>query len=289
MTYFASKISKIFFSIAILFLLTSTNYSQTVLESGFDITLTYPYNPEYQGNNVVGIADLLPFLITFGQNYTIGDITINELGGMPLTQFIGELLQVISSQQAALNQLTPLLEYIEIDTLSQSVKVIGANLIVNNGSGSTYGEVNGLGNIIIGYNENEGGFTDIDGGIHADDLHTGSHNLIIGPGHTFTSTGGIVAGRNNTILSLSSSVLGGRVNLVSGEFTTILGGLDNLSSGSLSTVSGGHLNISSGDRSTVSGGLLNFSAGIATSILGGQYMQIFEQYETASGQYDINN
>jgi hypothetical protein len=39
----------------------------------------------------------------------------------------------------------------------------------------------------------------------------------------------------------------------------------------------------------VSGGLLNQSAGIATSILGGQYMQIFEQYETASGQYDVNN
>ena len=27
------------------------------------------------------------------------------------------------------------------------------------------------------------------------------------------------------------------------------------------------------------------SAGIATSILGGQYMQVSEQYETASGQY----
>jgi len=39
----------------------------------------------------------------------------------------------------------------------------------------------------------------------------------------------------------------------------------------------------------VSGGLLNVSAGIATSVLGGQYMQIFEQYETASGQYDVNN
>ena len=34
---------------------------------------------------------------------------------------------------------------------------------------------------------------------------------------------------------------------------------------------------------------MNTSAGIATSILGGQYMQVSEQYETASGQYNINN
>ena len=59
--------------------------------------------------------------------------------------------------------------------------------------------------------------------------------------------------------------------------------------GGLSCISGGHSNIASGDRSSVSGGLLNVSAGIATSVLGGQYMQIFEQYETASGQYDVNN
>jgi hypothetical protein len=263
--------------------------SQTDIPDDFSISLTYPYNPEFQGNDVVGIADLLPFFIAYGQNYIPEEITIDELGGMPLTQFFGDLLQIIADQQDAIDQLTPLLSYLEVDTVEHSVKIVGANFFVSNGTGSTYGEVNGLGNIIVGYNEKEGGYTDGDGGLHAQDIHTGSHNFVIGPGHTYTSIGGIVAGRNNTILSLSSSVLGGQVNLATGEFTTILGGLDNETSGDLSTISGGHLNISEGNRSTVAGGLLNYSAGIATSILGGQYMQIFEQYETASGQYDINN
>ena len=69
----------------------------------------------------------------------------------------------------------------------------------------------------------------------------------------------------------------------------MLGGLDNAATGLNSTISGGHSNTASGDRSSVSGGLLNLSGGIATSILGGQYMQVFEQYETASGQFNIND
>ena len=77
--------------------------------------------------------------------------------------------------------------------------------------------------------------------------------------------------------------------LATGTWSAILGGLDNRATASNTCISGGHSNTASGDRASISGGLLNTSAGIATSILGGQYMQVSEQYETASGQYNINN
>jgi hypothetical protein len=67
----------------------------------------------------------------------------------------------------------------------------GMNLQVVNGSGHTY-ENNGLGNIIVGYNGDEG------------DTRTGSHNVVIGDEHTWTTNSGFVSGWNNTLLLISS-------------------------------------------------------------------------------------
>lgn len=93
------------------------------------------------------------------------------------------------------------------DTLTFS----GMNLQLVSGSGSTDGTVNGLGNLIIGYNENPG-------------TQTGSHNLVLGEGQAFTSYGGIVGGENNTIGAPFANVLGGENNSATGQKTSILGG-----------------------------------------------------------------
>jgi len=58
------------------------------------------------------------------------------------------------------------------DTLTFS----GMNVQLIDGTGDTYGAVNGLGNLIVGYNENSYGAT-----------RTGSHNLVIGFEHEYTS------------------------------------------------------------------------------------------------------
>ena len=66
------------------------------------------------------------------------------------------------------------------------VFIEGANLHVRNGSGRTESS-NGLGNLFVGYNERP-----------ELNAQTGSHNLVIGREHTFTSHGGIVAGSRST-------------------------------------------------------------------------------------------
>lgn len=266
----------------------------------------YPYNPDEDGSGVVGAGDLLPFLISFDNPVGFYQ-SESDMDPLVLQNVLGEMatlvlaqqeeIQIleaqIAQQQLALEALAPLLGLVPIaqhSTFGNDTWALSAiNLQLTNGEGSTYGESNGLGNLIVGYNEIEGGHHEVNGALVAGEVRTGSHNFVLGAGHTFTSNGAFVGGYNNSALGQGASLFAGQACLATGNFSAIMGGLDNRAIGSLSAILGGHSNTASGDRSTVSGGLLNESAGIATSILGGQYMQVFEQYETASGQYDINN
>ena len=105
----------------------------------------------------------------------------------------------------------------------------GSNVHIVSGSGATDGAVNGRGNLIVGYNESRG----------ATDDRTGSHNIVVGSHHNYSSFGGLVAGRWNTI---------------SGDYASVSGGTESEASGSSSSVSGGHANMAIGTRSSVSGG-----------------------------------
>ena len=84
------------------------------------------------------------------------------------------LLEEIASLQAQVAVLSPLAtvatlgDYLTIDTTSNSILFTGANLYVQSGSGATDGAVNGLGNLIVGYNE------------ASDETRVGSHNLVLG-------------------------------------------------------------------------------------------------------------
>ena len=266
----------------------------------------YPYNPDEDASGIVGAGDLLPFLIYFGNPMGFyqsdSDVdpmmlenVLGEMASLLLTQqeTIADLQAQLVAQQQAVASLAPLLSLVAIaekSSLDNDTWVLeGMNLQLVNGEGNTYGEANGLGNLIVGYNESEGGHHEPNGALVAGEIRTGSHNIVLGSGHTYVSTGAFVGGYNNSALGQGASLFSGQASLATGTFSSVVGGLDNRAAGSLSAVLGGHSNTATGDRSTVSGGLLNESAGIATSILGGQYMQVFEQYETASGQYDIND
>jgi len=91
----------------------------------------------------------------------------------------------------------------------------GANIHIQSGSGNTNdsGAPVGLGNLIIGYN-----------GIPFTGTRGGSHNLVIGDEHSYSSTGGLVAGSNNVISGQSASVAGGEGNTASGNFSSVSGG-----------------------------------------------------------------
>ena len=65
-------------------------------------------------------------------------------------------------------------------------------------------EFDRLGNLIVGYNTDVGW------------PRTGSHNLIVGDRHGYTSYGGFVAGELNSIAAAWATVTGGQWNLANG-------------------------------------------------------------------------
>lgn len=110
----------------------------------------------------------------------------------------------------------------------------GANLHIRNGLNATDATPNGLGNLIVGYNGQY-----CDAFICLVPPRTGSHNVIVGDGHQYTSYGGLAAGLNNTISAASASVSGGKFNIASGEYSSVSGGRENRASGENSSISGG--------------------------------------------------
>ncbi len=151
------------------------------------------------------------------------------------------------------------------DTLQFS----GMNVQVVNGTGSTQ-TTNGLGNLIVGYDEVLPG--------DPDPTTSGSHDIVVGLGNNFSSYGGFLGGFYNTISGNYASVTGGAVNTASANASAVSGGDWNIASGDASSVSGGLHNHASGDEgSSISGGEDNIASGWWSAVNGGDY-------NTASGQ-----
>jgi hypothetical protein len=106
----------------------------------------------------------------------------------------------------------------------------GVNVHIRNGEGRTNTR-NELGNLIVGYN----------GALQVGNDRSGSHNLVVGDGHTYASYGGLVAGVTNSL---------------TGPYATVTGGSDNVSGGLASSVSGGRFRAAFGSRQWAAGSLL---------------------------------
>lgn len=212
---------------------------------------------------------------------------------------IAALQSQLTAQQAQIatlqSQVMPnMAGYVTMDVSTPSrptLRVAGANVQVVNGTGGTT-NVNGLGNVILGYNEtnanalticSDGTYTNAVGcfghGTWGANQHTGSHNLVIGTGHSYTSYGGLIAGELNVINRAFASVSGGDSNAASGQNSNASGGEVNTASGNYSSVSGGANNTASGALSVVSGGQLNNASGSLSNVSGG-----FNR--SASGTFD---
>ena len=100
-----------------------------------------------------------------------------------------------------------LADYLFVDSTDNALYFEGANLFVQSGSGFTDddGVMSGLGNLIVGYDEDLSG---------AD--KSGSHNLVVGSDHSYAGYGGMVSGYNNLISGAYASVLGGSVQADTG-------------------------------------------------------------------------
>jgi hypothetical protein len=166
----------------------------------------------------------------------------------------------------------------ETGVTGPNITFSGANIHIVSGSGMTDddGHPRGLGNLIIGYDEDPAlfGRSPLNAGDRG-----GSHNLVIGSGHRFTiaAFGGFVAGELNTISNLADTVSGGLDNTASGFFASVSGGSNNLASqgdgnvdGAIATsVSGGLNNTASFPFASVSGGENNTASGAGASVSGG--------------------
>ncbi len=183
----------------------------------------------------------------------------------------------------ALNKMLPHMTYLESGVAGKpTIQFSGINLQVVSGSGTTSGTVNGEGNLVIGYDENPGNHQ-----------QAGSHDLILGEEQTFTSFGGILAGRGSTISAPYASVTGGLDNVASGEGSWAGAGQHNVASGLDASVSGGQLNEAgfiasvgggaqnraSRGSSWVGGGKENNAAAEFTAIFGGQGLKTEKQFE----------
>jgi hypothetical protein len=179
-------------------------------------------------------------------------------------------MQTTSTSVRALqaNTVLDLNGYVTFDNSSGYPTVLfnGINVQVVNGTGATQ-SVNGLGNLILGYNRARstdpvcslGYFiTQVEcvahGGVWARSHKSGSHNLVGGDFNAYSSWGGMVFGLENAITAPYASVGGGAGNLALGDLSMIAGGSMNAASGMYATVNGGLSNAASGAFATVGGG-----------------------------------
>jgi hypothetical protein len=207
----------------------------------------------------VVLLSLIPFSL-----YASGQ---SNSGGLP--ERVAELEAQVGVLAVALQEAQEILQFVRVETeemdgLTGPHWIIeGANVHVRSGSGRTSDgceprdpdypnceSLTGLGNLMVGYNQpvrprDPPGLPNI---------RTGSHNLVVGDLHSYSSFAGFVAGVRNDITAAHASVSGGTVNRASGYASSVSGGNINRASDFASSVSGGLQNVASGGSASVSGG-----------------------------------
>jgi hypothetical protein len=122
---------------------------------------------------------------------------------------------------------------------TKTLRFTGVNIQIVNGLGATNGNpadpgpdhafINGVGNLIVGYNEQ----------ILSTANRTGSHNVIVGTGHDYVGYGSLLSGVGHIAIGQYSSAIGGLGNSLLGAGATITGGEFNNANGKSSSISGG--------------------------------------------------
>ncbi len=190
----------------------------------------------------------------------------------------------------------------------KTIRMTGVNLQVVSGLGYTWGDqdvtpqnqdahrTNGLGNVIIGYQEQRTN----DGIQDTDDSNdrNGSHNLVVGTDNNYTAWGCKVVGARNSVRGWlcsvgggfgndavhdASHIGGGQYNLAAGKYTSVGGGWGNMALGRGSTLPGGGGNIAEGEWSVVGGGRNNNTIGSYATVAGGQRNTINDWYGAQLG------
>jgi hypothetical protein len=131
----------------------------------------------------------------------------------------------------------------------------GVNVQITNGTGNT-SEVNGLGNLIVGYQEPRCCYSGNECWDSETNERGGSHNLIVGYQNNYRAHSSLVVGGGNSSWAPFSAVLGGLSNLATEGCSVVLGGSGNWCFSERAGILGGQGNriFDSPDRA-ISGGV----------------------------------
>jgi hypothetical protein len=160
------------------------------------------------------------------------------------------------SLELRVEQLEDLLAYFRRE--GDDVILEGANFHIRNGNGAT-DTFNGVGNLILGYNEPRETGND----------RSGSHVIVLGARNNFSGFASIVSGHDNDVIGDWASVLGGTGNVALASYGVVVGGTGNRADGPFATVSGGVANQAIGEGASVAGGGFNVASGRYAVVGGG--------------------
>jgi hypothetical protein len=223
--------------------LNSTGIS-TVTSTASANTSATMSNSSAISTNGAGIASNLGFI-----NSHSGSITANVAGIGSNTSLIGVNTSGLGALQST---------FASASLNGSTLTFSGVNVAIVNGTGTTDGALNGLGNLVVGYGEN---------GLAA--TRSGSHNLVVGMHHEYTSFAGLIAGYANKVTGTHSSVSAGNFNTASGSASSVSAGYLNTASAANSSVSGGESNEATAQGASVSGGWHSTASGWMANISGG--------------------
>ncbi len=182
-----------------------------------------------------------------------------------LTALQNSLATVLANAALALGPFVSVVSESRNGVNGPNIIFSGANVHIQSGSGATDdgGNLTGLGNLVVGYNE----------ALSQQALEPGerggSHNLIVGTGHMFRQYGGFAAGQESSLRAAFAAVCGGIGNIAEADGASVSGGLGNVASGVGASVSGGLSNAATDEGASVSGGINNIASGQGASVTGG--------------------
>jgi hypothetical protein len=157
-----------------------------------------------------------------------------DMGKLATPEVLNAMRKDISTLQGTVTALDKksvdiipgLADYLKVDKTAvlqgvngPHILITGANVHVRSGSGATDNNAapfTGLGNLIIGYNENTSPTPTL--------VRTGSHNVVGGGMNSFGSIGGMIFGYQNAVSAPYGSILGGSGNKALGNNSTVYGG-----------------------------------------------------------------
>jgi hypothetical protein len=186
------------------------------------------------------------------------------------------------TQKVSVDQLAPLADLMTfVRVEGDDVIFEGANVHIRNGSGET-AEANGRGNLVVGYNEDR---EDEEG--PAD--RSGSHNLVLGERHSYTSFSGVVGGYRNTISGPHAAVIAGAGNEATVAHSVVVTGTKNIASASSALIGTGQHNAVTGAQGFIGTGDGNQVTAIEASILGGTDQEVNRDTQAILGYEDPIN